>query len=244
MAGSVWLVRLRQSTSDTTLVCFPHAGGAASFYHPLAGAVAEVADVFGVQLPGRQDRRHEPCIDDLAVLADAVAHELRGRAGHPMAFFGHSMGAVLAFEVAARLERATGSVLRRLFVSGRRAPSRHRDDQLHRGGDRALVAELRKLSGTDTALLDDEELLQMILPAIRGDYRAIERYRYTPGLTVNCPISALVGEADPRATLDEVRAWAGHTTAPFDLHTFEGGHFYLAEKTDEVAAVIRARLGE
>nr|WP_230416703.1 alpha/beta fold hydrolase [Micromonospora tarapacensis] len=226
------------------MVCFPHAGGAASFYHPLARATAGVADVVGIQLPGRQDRRHEPCIDDLPALADAVADALGGCIHRPLAFFGHSMGAVLAFEVAARLERDTGTILRRLFVSGRRAPSRYRDDDLHRSGDQALIAELRALSGTDSALLDDGELLQMILPAIRGDYRAIERYRYTPGVVVSCPISALVGEEDPRATVGEVSDWAGHTTATFDLHTFPGRHFYLADEINGVATLVRGRLGQ
>ncbi|KUN81012.1 oleoyl-ACP hydrolase [Streptomyces bungoensis] len=219
------------------LVCFPHAGGSASYYHPVSAALSPRVDVVAVQYPGRQDRRNEPLIDDVGTLADQVHHALRGWDDRPLTFFGHSMGALVGFEVARRFEReGRGPV--RLFASGRRAPSRHRDDNVHRRTDDGIIAEVRAMSGTDDRLLGDDELIRMILPALRGDYRAVETYRCEPGATVDCPVTALVGDSDPKTTVDEARDWQQHTTAEFDLHVLPGGHFYLNSRAAEVLKLL------
>ncbi|WP_128382305.1 thioesterase II family protein [Streptomyces cavernae] len=219
------------------LVCFPHAGGSASFYLPVAAALSPGVDVVAVQYPGRQDRRQEPGLTSVAELADRVAEALESRHDRPLTFFGHSMGAVVAFEVARRMERAgTGPV--RLFASGRRAPSRTRDEKVHTLGDDRLVAELRALSGTDARFLEDEELLRMVLPAIRSDYTAVETYLAAPTDTVRCPVTVLVGDDDPKTSLDEARAWDGHTLGGSEMRVFPGGHFYLTERAADVLAVL------
>ncbi|GGO97776.1 thioesterase II family protein [Wenjunlia tyrosinilytica] len=219
------------------LVCFPHAGGSASFYFPVSAALSPRVDVLAVQYPGRQDRRSEPIVDDIGTLADRIHEALKAWADRPLTFFGHSMGAVLAFEVARRLERdGEGPV--RLFASGRRAPSRHRDENVHKRDDDGLIAELRAMSGTDSRLLGDDELLRMILPALRGDYRAVETYRSEPGAAVRCPITALVGDADPKTTLEEAEGWEEHTTGSFGLSVFPGGHFYLSSRSADVLEVL------
>lgn len=224
------------------LVCFPHAGGSATYYFPVSSALGRSADlaqkveVLAVQYPGRQDRRHEPPVTDLGLLADAVHEALSPRQDDRLVFFGHSMGASLAFEVARRMERPPVA----LVASGRRAPSRRRDETVHRRDDDGVVAELKRLSGTDPSLLQDDELLRVFLPAIRADYRAIETYRCPPGATVPCPVTVFVGDSDPHVTMDEAQAWAGHTTGGFEMEVFEGGHFYLSARP---AAVIE-RLSE
>jgi len=219
------------------LVCFPHAGGSASFYFPVSTAVRGRFDVSAVQYPGRQDRRAEEPIGSIAVLADRVFAALRPRLEDgPVAFFGHSMGAIVAYEVAQRAEREAGVSPAALIVSGRRAPPRRRTENVHQRDDNGIIAELRRLSGTDADLLADEEMVRMILPAIRGDYRAIETYVYQPGPPLACPITAFVGDEDPQVTLDEARAWAEHTTAGFGLRVFRGGHFYLTARPQETIA--------
>lgn len=238
-----WIRRYRPAPGAAIrLVCLPHAGGSASFFLPVSAALSPAIDVLAVQYPGRQDRLREPMIDDLGDLADAVVTALTPWLDRPFAFFGHSMGATLAFEVTRRLEQGAGPAPLHLFASGRRAPSRHRDENVHLGGDDRIIAELTELSGTDTRVLGEEEMLRMVLPAIRNDYRATETYRYRPGPPLSCPITVLTGDADPKTSLEEAEAWRDHTTGPFDLRVYPGGHFYLADHQSEVLDAITDRL--
>ncbi|WP_369394279.1 thioesterase II family protein [Streptomyces sp. CG1] len=231
----LWIRRYHpRPDAAARLVCLPHAGGSATFYHPVSAGLPASVDVLAVQYPGRQDRRNEPCADSIQELADHVTSVLLPWTDLPLLFFGHSMGATLGFEVARRLERDHGVVLHALFASARRAPSCPRDESVHLRDDDGLVAEMRKLSGTDSAILDDEELIRMALPAIRADYRAAETYAYEPGPNLRCPIVGLVGDDDPKVTVDEARAWSRHTDASFDFHVFQGGHFYLTSHQREV----------
>ena len=238
---ATWLRRYHESPAAGTLVCLPHAGGSASFFFPVSKALHGVYDVLAVQYPGRQDRRAEPCLPTVEELADHIAPLLRPVAERgPLALFGHSMGATLGFEVALRLE-ASGLVPSALFASGRRAPSRHRDERVHERDDDGLLAEVRALSGTDDGLLGDDDVVAMILPALRADYRAAETYRCRPGPPLRCPITALVGADDPKVTVDEALSWRDHTTASFTHRVFPGGHFYLVSSATEVIGVLADR---
>jgi pyochelin biosynthesis protein PchC len=239
---------------SSRLVCFPHAGGSATYYFSLSRLLVPEVEVLAVQYPGRQDRRNEPCIGNIADLADRVAGVLAGKmsapddaarggnGGLPFAFLGHSMGATLAFEVARRFQRRHGRGPRWLFVSGRNAPSRRRDGDIHKRDDAGLVAALREIGGTDERLFDDEELLATVLRVTRNDYKAAETYVWSPGPRLTCPITVLVGDADPQTTMDGASAWAEHTTGPFDLQVFPGGHFYLDIHRADVSETISATL--
>ncbi|WP_432096587.1 thioesterase II family protein [Streptomyces sp. bgisy100] len=239
---NAWIQRFGSSSSgDLSLVCFPHAGGAASFYHPLSRMLPSSVNMLAIQYPGRQDRRAEPCVENLAELADRVHEVLQPLTGQPLALFGHSMGATLAFEVSRRLEEQ-GVTPVHLFVSGRRAPSRHRSEGVHLRDDQGLIEELKELSGTDARLLDDEELLRMILPALRGDYKAAETYVYRPGDPLACPVTMFTGDADIRVSAEDAAAWREHTTGPFELMTFDGGHFFLTGHMQRITEVITSAL--
>ncbi|MFP3992318.1 alpha/beta fold hydrolase [Streptomyces sp. E11-3] len=237
-----WIRRFHPApAASSRLVCFPHAGGSASFYFPVSRALSPDVEVLAIQYPGRQDRRSEPCVDSIEALADAVQDQLPQWFDRPVFFFGHSMGATLAFETARRLE---GRAVRPagLFVSGRRAPSRHRDERVHQHSDDQLLADIKRLSGTDSQVLDDPELMRSVLPAVRSDYKAAETYRYQPGPALSCPVFAFTGDSDPQVTLEEARSWSEHTEAPFELKAFPGGHFYLNSQATAVIGAIRSRI--
>jgi pyochelin biosynthesis protein PchC len=237
-ADSLWIRRYHpRPNANQRVVCFPHAGGAASYFHPLSAAMPSSAEVLAVQYPGRQDRRLEPMVDDLTVLAGQVVPSLVEWADRPLTLFGHSMGATVAFEVCRQLEQR-GIWPVRLVVSGRRAPSRHRDEATHRMDDRELLKAVVALGGTGVQLLEDEELVAMVLPAIRNDYRAAETYVYRMGPSLRCPVVVMIGEDDPKVTLDEARAWAMHTTCEISLHVFPGGHFYLDQHQAALLAAV------
>ncbi|GAA4590473.1 surfactin synthase thioesterase subunit [Actinoplanes octamycinicus] len=237
---SAWIRCFHPAPSaPARLVCFPHAGGSASYFFPVSRALSPQVEVLGVQYPGRQDRRHEPCVSDLISLAEMIVPQIEPWLDRPVAFFGHSLGASLAYEVARRLPPGT---LTGLFVSGRGAPTRVRNEGMHLADDHRLIADLARMSGTDPAVLADEEILRTVLPALRADYQAAETYRYHPGPPLTCPITALIGNLDDQVSEPEARPWADRTTGPFTLRTFPGGHFYLNDHAPEIITLLRTHL--
>ncbi|MFC0110427.1 thioesterase II family protein [Kibdelosporangium aridum] len=238
MTDNRWIRRFVQAPgASARLVCLPHAGGSASYYLPVAKALAPKVDVLAIQYPGRQDRRDEPCLETCQEMADGVFEALRPLTDKPLTIFGHSMGASVAFELVRRLEDA-GVRPTALFASGRRAPSRVRDEQVSLRDDEGLIAEVKRLGGAGSHLLDDEDILAMVLPSIRADYRAAETYRWTPGPKLSTPVFAFIGDADPKVNQDEARAWAEHTTGEFQFRVFSGDHFYIDANAPAVIAAI------
>jgi surfactin synthase thioesterase subunit len=203
----------------------------------MAAAFSPGVDVVAIQYPGRQDRRTEQPIADMAVLADRLYDILRRQPELPLTLFGHSMGALLGFELARRLE-AEGLGPVRLFASGRRAPSTYRQEDVHLRDDAGILAELRALKGTSSFLLGDDELMRAALPALRADYQATETYSCAPDVAVNCPITVLTGDSDEKTTLDEAASWERHTRGPFELKVFTGGHFFLTDHVDEIVKLM------
>ncbi|MFE7652830.1 thioesterase II family protein [Streptomyces bottropensis] len=242
--SGAWIRRFRPAPEAAVrLLCLPHAGGSASSCLPMARALAPAAEVLAAQYPGRQDRYAEPPSRSIRELAERVVEAVGGDDGRPLALFGHSMGAVVAHEAALRLE-AAGRAPVRLFVSGRRAPSTlgHRGS-LHTASDAELLAAVRALNGTAGQVFEDEELLRLVLPALRGDYRALETYEPRPGDRLGCPVTVLTGDADPVTPVADARAWADHTDGPTEVCVFPGGHFYLDDRPEEVFDVVRRHLG-
>ena len=220
------------------LICFPHAGGSAGVYRPLAAAAAGVlpAEVFGVQYPGRQDRADEPVPETLHELADQIAGVLEHwQPGRALAFLGHSMGAVVAFETACRL--AATRPLAALLVSGRPAPSRIRETFAHRLDDDALAEEIIRLGGTAAEVLEHPEMRALILPLVRADYRLSETYRHRPGPALACPVTVLTGDDDPLTPIEDAIAWRDHTSGPYRFLVLPGGHFFLF---DHLPTAVRA----
>ncbi|GAA4445558.1 alpha/beta fold hydrolase [Actinokineospora soli] len=234
----LWVRRFHRSPSARArLLVLPHAGGAASYYFPMSRDLAPDVEVLAVQYPGRQDRRTEPCVETVADLADVLSDVVEPWTDAPLALFGHSMGASVAYELALRL-REIGVRPACLVVSGRRAPNAFRDERVHERDDEGFLDEIRSLDGTQGPLLSDPEILAMVLPAIRADYRAAELYRPTPGTKpLDIPIHVLLGSDDPKVTRPEADRWSEHTTADCTVEEFPGGHFYLADQPAVAARV-------
>ncbi|GAB3673500.1 alpha/beta fold hydrolase [Actinocorallia lasiicapitis] len=226
--------------ATTRLVCFPHAGGSAVAYRNWS--VSPAVEVHSVQYPGRADRMADPLPTDLVQVARYAAAALAPLQDRPMALFGHSMGAVVAYETA-RLLTAKGTPPVHLFVSaglpahrmGERRPVAVDDDD-------ALVAELLRLGGSDAAAFADPELRELVLPYIRADFRMLQRYRHAPGTPLTIPVSAYLGEADRDVSVERAARWAELTTGPFEQRVFSGDHFYLAEQRDELLGEIMKTL--
>lgn len=229
----------------TRLICLPHAGGAASFFREWGGSVAGDIEVWAVQYPGRENRAGEGCIDEMDVLVEAILDGIDPLLdGRPIALFGHSMGASVAHELVRRLEVRQPGLVQRLFVSSRQGPRHQRAlaTTVHLGDDDALTAELESLGGTTGAVLADPELRALLLPAIRSDYRLIERYAPADGPPLQTPVVALTGAGDDSLDVAEVRAWSEATRGGFRLRVFAGGHFYLVAQRTAVLAAIAEEL--
>ncbi|MEV5886902.1 alpha/beta fold hydrolase [Streptomyces sp. NPDC052020] len=236
---SAWIQRFHPSAeAGARLVCFPHAGGAATYFHPVSAALSPGIEVLAVQYPGRQERRAEPVVRSVEELARQATAAIRPWADRPLALFGHSMGALVAAEVARRLVDEGAPPLT-VIVSGRRSPTSFRDESVHRRDDQGIVAEMARLGGSDVRVFEDPEMRSLLLPVIRADYEAVETYRYRPGPPLPCPLLVLLGDNDPVASVEEAHGWAEHTSGGFELRTFSGGHFYLNQHAAAVTAAIR-----
>ncbi|HVP49081.1 MAG TPA: alpha/beta fold hydrolase [Bryobacteraceae bacterium] len=220
-----WFPSIRESEqAKLRLFCFPYAGGGASVFRGWAGRLPEGVAVCPVRLPGRETRLGERPFDAMGELLAALRTVIDPYLDKPFAFFGHSLGAVIAFE----LERLLAARSTCLFVSGARAPQLRRDHvPPPPPSDDELIEELRRLDGIPSEILENRELMQLALPALRADTALYRNYVYREELPLHCPIRAYGGLDDERITRGDLEAWGAETTHSFRLEMFPGGHFFL-----------------
>jgi len=242
---SAWIVRPRPRRGcRLRLFCFPYAGGAAAVYRPWIDAFSAEVDVCPIQLPGRGSRFREAPFRRAADLVPAAAEALRAYLDLPFAFFGHSMGAVVAFELTRELRRRgwPGPVL--LAVSGRQAPPRpDPDPPFGHLPDQEFLREVReRYDGIPDEVLAEEELLQLVLPALRADILVLETHKYVPGPPLDCPLSCLGGDEDRHVSREDLEAWRDETRGPCTVRTFPGRHFFIDSAREAVLDALRQDL--
>jgi medium-chain acyl-[acyl-carrier-protein] hydrolase len=210
------------------LFCFPYAGTGAAIFRNWSDGLPEDIEVCPVQFPGRGTRLMEAPFTQLSALVQALAEGIQPILDKPYAFFGHSLGALVSFELARHLTKQSGIGPIRLFVSGDRAPhlpSRHRP--IHALPTGEFMDELRRLNGTTNQILENLELMQIMLPVLRADFALYENYVYATEPPLNCVISGFGGLQDQRVSRGDLEAWGDLTSDSFSLRMFPGDHFYL-----------------
>lgn len=230
--------RFRSASASASLYCFPFAGGSASYYGSWSAHFGDPVELVPVQLPGRGPRMADPHPASIGELAAELAGHIAAAPTRPL-LFGHSMGAILAFEVARSLrERLCPAEY--LFVSGRPAPTITQPRTSISTLPRAeLVEVLRRYGAAPQEVLAHDELLDVLLPMLRRDFAMIESYRYAPGQPLDCPVFAWCGTEDPDVTPGLMAGWARESAGAFDLRVRGGGHFFLTAHVAEIAATIR-----
>lgn len=216
------------------IVVFPHAGGAAAGYRKLGMAFSAVSDTFIVQYPQRAERLRDPAPETVHELALGLFDAGAWRQVAPLRLFGHSMGAVVAFEFA-RIAEAHRVAVQKLWVSAGPVPSRVGTLPDLPTNDKDLLADLADLGGTDPRLLADEEFAELVTIAARADYEVFNRYECGPGVRIRADIHAICGRDDHRIDVGSLRRWADHTEGAFDLSFFDGGHFYVNQHINTLA---------
>jgi medium-chain acyl-[acyl-carrier-protein] hydrolase len=211
-------------------------------YHPWAALLPPAIELAAIQLPGRQNRIMEAPITDMPTLVETLAAVLAPLWDRPVALFGHSLGAVLAFEVA-RWHRHQGQALPvHLFVAGHRAPQLpERQSPIHHRPDADFLAGIARLNGTPPEILQHREILEMLLPVLRADFQLAETYQYGAETPLPCPITAFGGTADDKVSEADLAAWRAQAGGPFATQLFPGDHFFLnAARASLVQAVATA----
>ena len=230
------------SVPEARLYIFPHTGGSADFYVPFARAFTAGTRCVAVQYPGKRagkDLSQYTTIPDLADRLCAMLKPDEVQPG-PVAFFGHSMGGLLAFEVALRFEEA-GNPIAALFTSAIAAPGLWPRRAELAGSDQQLLSLISEVTGANPEFLNDDAFAATLLPTLRG-LKAVASYDREPEAVVSCPIHALMAEGDELATAEVMQPWAQRTTGEFDLTTFPGGHFYINTNLPELSQWVEKRI--
>lgn len=240
LPGSRWLVRKAAPPRRFRLYCFCYAGGSAANYANWQADLDPSIEICAIELPGRGTRFGEEPETSMSTLATTVAQVIT-TANHPsFAFFGHSLGALLAFEVARSLQQMDASVPQHIFVSGGSAPQHRRDNgNLHLLADDALIEELKNYNGTPHVVLEHRELMDLLLPMIRADFSLVANYTYRTAPLLSMPMTVLMGCDDDNGAGEHVEGWKKETTADCKIAWFEGDHFYIHPQRDAVLDCIR-----
>lgn len=239
-----WILQPKLSHSTSlNLICFPPGGCGASIFNSWSKYLPSGLAISAVQLPGRETRFKEVAFSNMALLISELLISLLPYVKNvPFAVFGHSVGALIAFEFVRQLYQNHLPSPEYLIVSGRRAPHIPLDKILHLQADSALIEELRLIGGTSNLILDDPELMSLFLPIVRADFTINETYQVFNEFSVNCPILAMGGYDDPLVNQDFLEQWRQYTTGEFEAVMLSGGHMTFKENPQPLLDIVVRKL--
>jgi medium-chain acyl-[acyl-carrier-protein] hydrolase len=237
-----WIAyRKPKPQASLRIFCFPYAGGGASAFRPWGNSLPPTVDLCPVQLPGRETRSKEPACPRIERLIGPLAESLRPYLEVPYAFFGYSMGALIAFDLARKLT-SSGNGPSHVFLAARRGP--RLPDPYPRSENFStseFIAHLKMFGGTPGAILDNPELLEIVLPTLRADFALCENYTYTPGEKLNCPLTVFGGTRDTELPEETLAAWSAETRSTCTIKMLEGDHFFLHScQTELIGHILNA----
>lgn len=237
---SPWLMPFsREGNGRLTFFFFPHAGGGASAFYQWSRVLPATISSYAIQLPGRETRLREPLYRQLSSLADVLAEVLQPHLHPPFVFWGHSMGALLAYELTRRLQQHNLNLPQRLLVSGYNAPHiPYADPHIHHLPEVDFIAALQELNGTPETVLNDEELRNLVLPIVRADFQLVETYTYQEAVPLRCPITILDGATDDKTNEADLQEWQQQSIQPLEMFTFPGDHFFLYNLQPELVSTV------
>ncbi len=210
------------------LFCFPYAGASSIIFRKWAASLPDNIEIFPVELPGRGTQIESRLFTGMEALVSEIAPILLPYLDKPFAFFGHSMGGLLSFELARYLRKQYGKIPFGLFVSASRAPQiPSPKPPIHALSETEFKQELHRLNGTLASVLQNDELMQLFIPVLKADFAVLETYVYTQEPPLECPIVAFGGLEDKEVTLSELEEWRSQTQNCFKLQLFPGDHFFI-----------------
>ncbi len=239
-----WFITFKpKHNAPIRLFCFHYGGGGASSFRLWVNDIIDSVEVITVQLPGREERYNEPLLNNIHSIINELCDNFYQYTNKPCIFFGHSLGALIAFEFARKLRKKKMIQPKHLIVSGTQAPQvLRKKPPIHKLSDERFIKELEKYKGIPAPMIENKELISMFLPAIRADFCVIETYEYQNEYPLPYPITALGGLSDDTFKIENLTEWKVQTNDLFEYHFFPGNHFFIRTAYKEVINAVNAIL--
>ena len=224
-----WItIFLPNSQADLRLFCFSYAGGSSMIFRPWLDKFPANVEICLIELPGRGSKIKLPLLKRLEPIVENLSLQIQPYLDKDFAFFGHSMGGLLSFELTRLLSKKYGASPVNLFISARGAPQMQSlKSPIYDLPDSDFIDKLRHYNGTPSAVLENRELMELFLPILRADFEVLETYTYNHAPPLECPISVFGGLQDTQVTIEELEAWREQTNNYFSLNMFPGDHFFI-----------------
>ena len=241
--GDRRLVHYRRTPgARARLFCFPYAGGGLSVFQSWPDQLPSSVDVCSFALPGRDTRIREQPVKAMHALVAEILAAVAPALDLPFTLFGHSMGAIVAFELARALRRRGAPRPSLLAIAAHTAPPFEHRSPIHDLPDADFVAELRRLTGNVDDALCDPEIVKLFLPVLRADVTLCETYRWIEEPPLECSMVAFGGDEDPEVTPEDLREWRAHTAGSFEIEIVAGGHFFVRTEVKSLLERLRSHL--